>query len=327
MPRQAKRKMAKLSKQYDLLSLREILHKAFPEGLVLADHDQTGHWYKNSKTNGRAASVTTKQNVVSKPYLRQWSANRAVEYISANIDRLRSGDVSVLDEARRAHTMELETAGSIGTTAHDAIDKFCQRWIDTGHTEGSAADYLDPSARGEEVAACRSFDKFREEVEFTPIASEIKVWYEEGKDCYAGTVDSVLIVREVYKGLAGTTGCKHDYSQQGSPILWCVECGRTVKEKLILGDWKTSNQISNKDEYAEQTEAYARAIEKGTGLKFDGIWVIRFDKSKAEYEIMKVADRPRAWRRFLQTSRLFDARMKSDEPLLEPLVKRKIITL
>lgn len=318
--------MAKQSKQYDLISLREILHKTFPEGLVLPDHDDTGHWYKNAKTNGRAASVTTKQNVVAKPYLRQWSANRAVEYIREHMAELVGGSMDILDDAKRAHTVELESAGSIGTTAHTAIDKFCQRWIDTGHSEGSSADYLEASARGEEVAACRSFDKFRAEVEFVPVASELKVWYEKGNDCYAGTVDSVLLVQRTYKGREGDKACAHDYVWQ-THTLWCTKCSREVTQELIIGDHKTSNQISNKDEYAEQVEAYAHAIEVGTGLKFNDLWIMRYEKSKADYEIMRIANRAKAWKRFLATSRLYDIRAKSDRPLLEPVFKKKIIVL
>lgn len=304
---------------YDVFSLREILHTAFPEGLVIPDHTPTEHWYKNTRTGSRAASVTTKQNVVAKGYLKQWAVNKGIDHISANIERLKSGDTSVLDEAKFAHENELGAAGQTGTNAHGAIDKFCIEWIERGTKPSlSAASFLREGAPGQEVAACRSFDKFISEVEVVPVASELKVWYEKGKDCFAGTVDAVLLINEVYKEREGSKDCDHDYSPQ-TKSLWCTKCGREVVQKLILGDWKTSNQIQKKDEYAEQTVAYATAIEVGTGLKFDDIYVIRFEKSRADYEMARVADRRHAWQRYLATSRLYDLHAKSRESLLVPL--------
>lgn len=320
--------MVRSSNTYEISELREQLALAFPRGLIEADHTETEHWYKNTRTGVRAASVTTKQSVVGKGYLKQWAVNRAVEHAIQNVARINNGDSSVFDEARRAHTNELETAGNIGTKAHGAFDLFCQHWIETGERWGETAQFLKEGARGEEIAACRSFDKFKAEVEFVPIASELKIWYEKGGDVFAGTVDSVLAVREPYKELVGDTRCNHDYAPQRPPILWCTRCGRTVKQKVVLGDWKTSNQINNKDEYAEQTVAYERAIALKLGSKFiQDIWVVRLSKERAEYEIMRVSDRAGAWKRYLATSRLFDTRMNIPGPLLEPLQKKLIITI
>lgn len=319
--------MRRAPKQYDLFSLRETLHRVFPEGLVVPDHTPTEHWYKNTRTGSRAASVTTKQNVVAKGYLKQWAVNKGIEYIEANIDRLVGGDTTVLNEAKSAHENELGAAGQTGTNAHAAIDQFCSVWIESGaKPSGSSASYLRESAPGQEVAACRSFDKFISEVEVVPVASELKVWYEKGKDCFAGTVDAVLLINEVYKDREGSKDCAHDYTPQ-TKSLWCAKCGREVIQKLILGDWKTSNQIQKKDEYAEQTVAYATAIEVGTGLKFDDIYVIRFEKSRADYEMARVADRRHAWQRYLATSRLYDLHAKSRESLLVPLIEKTIISI
>lgn len=320
--------MAKQSnKSYDIKELRKKLLETFQEGLVVADHTETEHWYRNTKTDVRAASVTTKQNTVDKPYLKQWAVNRAVDHIEQNIQSILDGNVSyVFDAARSAHKNDLREAGGWGTKIHEAIDGFCQRWIDTGNKTGTSQDYLAQGASGQEVAGCRSFDKFKAEVEFWPVASELKVWYQKGKDAYAGTIDAILLVHSVYKEKEGDFYCIHDYAEQRPNILWCPRCGRTVKRMLVLGDWKSANTVSGKDEYAEQTVAYATAIEAGTGLKFDDIWIVRFSKEKAEYEIVRVSDRKRAWKRFLMTSRLFDARANT-VPLLEPLNSKLIIKL
>jgi hypothetical protein len=146
---------------------------------------------------------------------------------------------------------------------------------------------------------------------------------------FAGTVDSILLVRDVYKDRAGDTSgaCHHDYAVQPSGVEWCYKCGRTVTRRLILGDWKTSNSIQGKDDYAEQANAYAKAIEVGTKLKFDDVWIVRLSKEKALYEVQVVVDRKGAWARFLATSRNYDTRAKHKGPLLAPLAGKQIITL
>lgn len=320
-------KILKRSERYDIDKLRSALKSAFPDGLVEPDHTPTEHWYVNTKNGRRAASVTTKQSVVGKGYLKQWAVNRALDHVSQNRARFIAGDEEVLKEAAMAHTNELESAGSIGTTSHSAFDATCKEWIETGKRPGPTMEKLAPGARLEEVAACRSFDKFLDENEVFPVASETKVWYERGNDCYAGTIDGIFLAHRVHLNRAGEIGCTHDYVLQTSGTLWCTRCGRNVKRRLLLTDWKTSNQISNKDEYAEQAEAYGHAVEAAVGRIFDEIWIVRFSKLRAEYEIMRVPDRKSAWQRFLATSRLFDRRLELPGPLLEPLDAKLVIQI
>lgn len=56
-----------------------------------------------------------------------------------------------------------------------------------------------------------------------------------------------------------------------------------VGDKLLLGDIKTSNQIS-KIEYGSQLAAYKMAREEEYGEKFDGCVLIRIGKKDAEFE-------------------------------------------
>ncbi len=49
-----------------------------------------------------------------------------------------------------------------------------------------------------------------------------------------------------------------------------------VEDKLVIMDWKTSNQMHV--EYAMQVSAYARAYEEMTGATVQEAWVVRFDK-------------------------------------------------
>lgn len=332
---------------YDVATLRAVLGNAWRSGLIVADHTESEHWYQNTDTGRRAASVTTKQGIINKPYLKPWYIKKTIEYIDANRARCEAGEwEAVLAEAKQAAGKSVDQASVWGTSAHNAIDDYCTEWIRTSVCPSSAVPFLIARAQragveaaGEEIAACRSFDKLVAEQEFIPLASEIKVWYEEGNDCFAGTVDSVLLWLAVRKERVGSgISCvprlfedqdpqvqtvarrDHDYVQQESGVWWCAGCGREVEPKLVMGDWKTSNSIEGKDEYAMQTTAYAKAIEKKTGLKFDDIYVFRFDKNKAHYEIRKVEDPKASWKEFLAVSRCFDARaLRGSQSLLVPL--------
>lgn len=249
-------------------------------------------------------------------------------------------------EAREAGNNSRDNSAEIGTNAHEAVDLYLQDWLRLGRRprgEGwgpeyddnwtspfrRASVYLGDNPRGSEVAACRSFDRFLAENEIIPIASEIKVWYEWCEkhkrdtcpdgctrlDTFAGSVDAAFLLLSVRKGregeigivgLHGTPHDEHDYVTQASGTFWCAACGRECDARLVLGDWKTSNSIAGKDDYAQQGTAYTVAIEKAAGITFDEIWVIRLEKSRAEYEIRRVEDREAAWDEFITISRAYD---------------------
>lgn len=314
-------------RRYDVATIRSQLRSCFPS--IVPAHTPEGHFYKREDTGRVAASVTTKLGFVAKGYLYKWYAKLAAEHVRTNLKRLIEGDLAVLDEAQHAGERSRDNSAGIGTTAHGAIDAFCTEWIKSGagRPEWSAVRHLAPEAKGEEIAACRSFDKFLDEHEIIPLASELQVWYEVGKDCYAGTIDSIILSLEVYKERAGSSECKHDYAAQPSGIFWCAVCGRETKARLILGDVKTSNTIKGKNEYAHQTEAYARAVEKAVGYRFDAIWIMRFEKSRADYEILKIGNRKQAWKEWIAISRAYDRSSERVGELLVPLTVKEVIKI
>ncbi len=313
----------------DVLSIRVALRRGFPP--IVADHTSFGHRYKREDTGRQAWSVTTRLGFVNKGHLARWYAKKAVEHIREHMPRLLEGDLSVLDEAIGAGEKSRDDSAGIGTTAHGAIDRCLSRWIqEQSCLPVPAASFLSADSRGEEVAACRSFDLFLSEIEIIPVASETTVWFEQGRDCFAGTVDAVAIWNRPYKERTGSGKCgsgsfaKHDYARQPSGLLWCGQCGREVSQRLVLGDHKTSNTIDGKDDYAQQDVAYAKAITKASGIKIDEHWVIRYSKQKAEYQICYVPDPAQAWREFLAISRAFDEKMRrGDTSLLIPLIAAK----
>lgn len=318
-------------KSYDISELRTRLASCFPP--VVPRHTATAHYYERTDSGRVTASVTTKQSFVGKSYLKQWAVNVGIDLIEANFDRLNTADWPlILAEARQAHTGSLEQSADIGTTAHKAIDRYLRDWISKGsRAETSAAFLGSNSTRGEEIAACRSFDRLIKDLELIPVASEISIWYETLRDCFAGNVDAIFILRSPRQDREGNKECTHDYARQPSGVLWCAKagCGREVTESLILIDWKTSNSIREKSDYAQQSEAYARAIEKAAGIRFKEVWIVRLSKARAEYEICKVADRKQAWKEFIAISRAYDIKEVRGEQrsLLVPLLTREVINI
>jgi hypothetical protein len=312
-------------KTYSPFELRDQLNAAFPDGFIVADHDDTGHWYKNTKNGRRASSVTTKQGITNKPHLKQWAVNRAVDHVRDNQLRLTDELETVLSEAKYAHKTHLEFAGGVGTKTHNAIEAYCEDWISTGRPAASATQFLLETPRIEEIATARSFDLVRRDFVFIPIAVETRVWYEKGKDCYAGTTDMVCLLFDYI--VKNPCEGEHDLVAQRGKKCWCTKCDSTFTVRLMLWDWKSSNQVQQKEEYAEQAAAYAKAIEIPTGWKFDDIWIIRLSKVKAEYEVVRVNDRKRAFDNFIATSRLWDQKHKTEESLLSPLKTKKVIKI
>lgn len=320
---------------HTVADLRTRLNNLYPFR-ILSAHTETEHFYEREDTGKVVASVTSRLSFVDKPYLKKWYAKKAIEHIKDNLPRLLAGDEGVLAEASGAAERSRDFSAGVGTSAHDAVDRWLSRWIESDtRPDYSAVICLEElckehgvEPKGEEIAACRSFDKFIEETEIIPIASEIRIWYEEGKDAFAGTVDAIFLYLKTRKGREGRKDCAHDYETQASGVWWCAACGREVDVELILNDWKSSNTIRGKDDYALQSTAYRKAIEKASGIKFSGVWVIRLSKEKAEYEICAVTDGKQAWLEWIAISRAFDARSTREvKSLLEPLEGKKVISL
>lgn len=99
--------------------------------------DEANHVHK---LDGKPLTgVTTVLGVINKPALIQWSANQVVEYIKGLTGKwdeafkawiVTSED---LDEAKYAHKKKKESAGEIGSEAHDIVEQY----IKTGITKVS----------------------------------------------------------------------------------------------------------------------------------------------------------------------------------------------
>jgi len=282
--------------------LRQIIKEKIPSSLVIPEHDHLGHHYRFIPTNKVYDSVTTKTSILENPRLKRWAANLAVQYIDRNWKTITPDNKDDHYKAAiLAHEDELQDAGDIGTQGHHAIERYLKRWIDTNIKPEDIRKFI----LGEDArlyAITRSAEMFVKDFEMIPIAAELNV--ASARYEYAGQLDCLaVLIKEMEQGKEiGQHECVNHYSPANTPQYrakyWqCGECGRIVKPVFSVVDWKTSNSI-DKPEYAMQVAAYYHALWEMTGLRPEELVIVRLDKYKANYEVVRLQDRPAAFRAF-----------------------------
>lgn len=312
--------------------LREKIATVFYDGRVVPKHTDTQHYYEDVQDGEVYASVTTKTSLLSRDYYKQLAADKAVEHIQAHITRFSVMEPEQITEvftyAREAHVHDLNRAGMWGTHGHDTVDKYVDMWIKTNVQPKDMTEFFgDVSNEGK--CAALSAEKFMHDHTMFPLASELKVISKKHK--YAGTLDSLWLVGEVYKGRIGEPRCNHWWFEKGKDKIKCDSCKREEKLSVLLGDWKTSNYIfgvgtKSKFDYALQVMAYAIALKEMAGIPCKKHWIVRLDKQKPHYEIGVITNPKLAAKTFLAMNDVSNF-ARSSTPPIEPLFKKQIITL
>lgn len=176
-------------------------------------------------------------------------------------------------------------------------------------------------------SACLAFLKFFDAHNVKPIAPERRVVSLKYK--YGGTVDLIAMIGIVKKeGLPLENGEKHDWwlTSNSRQEYTCEKTGRVVEMKLCIGDYKTSNQVDGKAEYAEQVVAYGDAVCEmcDNDFKFQEHIVVQLFKDKPEFKAFRVKNPSVVRKSFRKKVDLFYAYKEITEPF-ETLVKKKII--
>ena len=94
---------------------------------------------------------------------------------------------------------------------------------------------------------------------------------------------------------------KYRYAGAMDAIGWRQKPDGT--RAFVALDWKTSK--ATRSEYALQLAAYARAFEELQGVKVAEAWVVRFEKTRPQFEIKKVLDIDRSFNTFLSALQLW----------------------
>ncbi len=105
-----------------------IYENSLYNGTVTLRFETRRHRYIHEEKNKVIKSVTTANNIIAKPFLIQWAANKAVDYCVEQIapgialDELQL--VPIWEKARRNHTDYRDYAGKVGTILHNWVEEY-----------------------------------------------------------------------------------------------------------------------------------------------------------------------------------------------------------
>lgn len=316
-----------------VLEVRAAIEKAFYPGRIVPAHTEYEHYYKDTEDGAVYASVTTKTSLLSRKYYKQLAADKAVDHIQSKLMMMPSMSpeeiTAVFSEARDMHVTDLNLAGLWGTHGHNTIDEYVKTWIDIGERPLiSIRNFCAPDVTPQGICAALSAEKFFNDHDLFPVVSEKKIVSKKYR--YGGTLDSLWFIGDVYKGREGDRNCAHDWWEKGKNKLSCAKCAREITLVLLLGDWKTSNQIFGRGEmgkydYAMQVAAYDGALREMCGVRPKRHWIIRLDKAHPHYEVGVIPEIKRAYKCFLGINMISEFARASD-PVM-PLNKKTVITL
>ena len=314
--------------------LQQTIATVFFDGRVVPKHTATQHFYMDTVDGKVYPSVTAKTGLLAKNHLKQWAANRAAEHMTDYINNLdtfeREGLLKAVEEARYAHQYNFNRASVWGSHGHDLVDIYVKQWLKTGdRPDVNILGFAEPDISNEGKAAALGAMKFFNDYTLFPIVSECKVLSK--KYGYAGTLDSLWLIGEVYKERVGDMGCKHQWLEKRKDTIHCSVCNREEKLSVILVDLKTSNQIfgygdTAHTDYASQVSSYAEALREMTKIKCGKLWIVRLDKKKPHYEIGVVTDPKGAFEVFKHLNEVGNYITANIEPL-KPLVTKKNIVI
>lgn len=196
--------------------------------------------------------VTTILGVIAKPALINWSANMAVSYIKANLNKgIKTGNwEKIFAEARVAHTKKKENAGDVGTLAH--------KWIEA-YIKGEKK----PITK-EIKPMIDNFLRWEDEVKPKFLESEMRVY--SRKYWFAGTLDLILeIDGEIWIGDIKTSSgiYPEQFYQTAGYQIALQEMGLypNIKGHIIINLKKDGTmKIKKSCEYEEDRKAFLGAL-------------------------------------------------------------------
>lgn len=225
----------------------------FYDGQVELEYDPIDHVYL--KDNEPIPSVTTICKIVDKSaVLINWAVKLTVEKILSSVQFPISEEAlrTIILEAKNAHRVKLEDAGTVGKQAHAWIESYIKYCL-------KLAEFVDYPSDERVRNCCKAALSWINDHNVRWIDTERKV-YSQVFD-FAGTLDGIALVDS-----CNDSKC----------------CQTEFKDHLSLIDWKSSNQLYN--DYLLQTAAYQEAYEEETRKEIIDRWIIRLGKDDGECE-------------------------------------------
>ena len=270
------------------LSLEEVraVIDSTVRGKIIPHHDEHGHHYEFVESGKVVDSVTQKISV-PRPHLLKWYGRKAVEWMEPLWPTVTPENrEDLFTQSSLAGERVRDQAGDTGTTGHDAIEAWINAWIANGKPPETIVTFIRPDGFGHynpsAIAVARSAQKFFKDHPFyVPVTAELLVG--DAKVNTAGTLDVLLM--DTWTG------------------------------KLIVGDWKSSNSVS--DDYAMQVAAYRHCLQAMTGLRLAS-WclIVKLSKQYDKYEKFIVKRPAQAFRMYQHSAAQYDWLMNGQEKLV-----------
>lgn len=224
-------------------------------GELLIHFYPKSHKYKVDGSKDWLTSVSTITGIVDKPFLKQWAVNCAIDSLletfkTLDYQKLTKEVASELIERTRK---EWENVSQIAKDSGTSIHEYCEKFIAYKTAGGEKPEM--PTV-DDVLNSVSAFLKWNSEHDIEYVHSEKLVYSREHN--YVGIFD----------------------------VLFTQLSERSEKRLNILGDFKSSKRIYA--EYVAQTIGYAIAYEEETGVRIDGVAVLRFDKASGEFEVFYV---------------------------------------
>lgn len=254
--------------RHDPSALRQRILTALPEGLVVAEHTEDGHFYRvnDGKGNPLYPSVTGKLQVLKDEGLANWKMGQALEYVFKHFKNFNDANIMEhLDSAERVPADLFHDAGDLGTIVHDAREAIYLKWIETGVRPVDFPSFVPDDRKDIRAESClAALEKFCIENSYVPIATEMMVYSHKWET--AGTLDDLGLMHvEMRKG---DPSCRHEiFADMKRNIDRCGKCEAKWKWAFCLLDLKTSNRF--KDHYFFQVSMYYAMLRALTGLRPD----------------------------------------------------------
>ena len=279
--------------------MRAVIRTALPEGTVVSEHNEDGHWYRvirdkavanvvgvSNDTNPLYPSVTGKLQCLKDDGLANYKMNRALDYIFAHFSEFTPENVMEhIDIASRQSADILTDAGDIGTLVHDTREKIFSQWIESGVRPVNFPGFLTEDRQDVRAISClAALEQFCIDKGYVPVMAEMMVYSHEMKT--AGTLDDLGLMRVEMRD--GDKACTHGdgayiLKREDQNVDRCARCGAKWKWAFVLVDLKTSNRF--KDHYFFQVALYYDMIRKITGLTPEKCFILKLSKEDRTYKM------------------------------------------
>lgn len=298
------------------------------KGRVQAEHTDDDHFYRYLPEDELYPSMTTVAEVIQYgDHLKDWAVGLALDYIDQQMqDGQYTGQdwKKTLKAAQQQHRDTFQDAGDVGTKGHEVVENYLQAAIDDPASAGEITEYIEHSD-SRLYAIARSAKAFLEDFHVVPIAPELKVATPKHK--LAGTLDLLAFVGFEDRPAQDDEcdDCNLWLESESRRRFECTECGRRIKYRLTLVDWKTSNRV-DKDDYAMQVSGYKYSLKHMCGINVEETIIVKLHKDRQKYKVVKPTHTWDAFRTLLKARDIWNW-YNDDTEKLEKLDKKETVNL